>query len=79
MQWELWHIGSANQLAACDAEADALVLVRELIGKGCPAEELSLLFEDESQPVEALPPALTGAELARRAQAAGDDRARRTA
>jgi hypothetical protein len=60
-------------------EVDALLLARELIGKGWPVAALSLQAEDESVDVDELPPAMSGDELARRAEAAGDDPVRRTA
>ncbi len=57
-----------------DTEAEGLALVCELVGKGWPVEALSLMVEDESVPVEALPPAVTGAELVRRAEDAAQGR-----
>lgn len=68
MHWELWSVDTANLVGTFDTEAEGLALVRELVGKGWPAEVLSLMVEDETVPVEALPPAVTGAELARRAE-----------
>ena len=68
MHWEVWDTDTANLLDACKSEAEALALVRELLAKGWPVEDLSLMFEDESRPAETLPPAVTGVELARRAE-----------
>ena len=68
MHWELWSIDTANLVGTFDTEAEGLALVRELVGKGWPAEVLSLMVEDETVPVEVLPLAVTGAELARRAE-----------
>ena len=79
MRWELWDIESGNLVGHRDAETDALALVRELILKGWPIDALSLLAEDDSVPVEDLPPGVTGEELARRAEAAGPNPVRRTA
>lgn len=73
MHWELWDTDTANLLLAGD-EAEVLALVRELVGKGWPVGDLSLIYEDESLPVEALPPAVTGTELARRAEDAAPRR-----
>jgi hypothetical protein len=56
-----------------------LALVRELVGKGWPADVLPLMVEDEAQPVESLPPAISGAALLRRAEAATVPPVRRTA
>jgi hypothetical protein len=72
MHWELWSTETANLISTFDSEADGLGLVRELVGKGWPAEALSLMFDDEALPVEALPPAITGAALLRRAEDAAE-------
>ena len=77
--WELWDVDSGNLVADFDTESDALVLVRELIGKGWNASHLSLAFEDPDVEVDDLPPGVTGDELARRAGDAGADPVRRTA
>ena len=74
MHWELWSVDTANLVGTFDTEAEGLALVRELVGKGWPAEVLSLMVEDETVPVEVLPPAVTGAELARRAEDAAQGR-----
>lgn len=79
MQWELWDIEGGNLIGWRDAEADALALVRELVRAGWPAETLSLLADDELLPIEALAPAVSGDELVRRAQTAGERSARRMA
>ncbi|MDP8923141.1 MAG: hypothetical protein M3O34_09740 [Chloroflexota bacterium] len=62
MHWELWTVDTANLVGTFDTEAEGLALVRELVGKGWPAEALSL-------PVEALARAVSGTELVRRAEA----------
>ena len=69
MHWELWDTESGNLVGTRDTEAEGLALVRELVGKGWPADVLSLMVEDESQAVESLPPAISGAALLRRAEA----------
>lgn len=74
MHWELWDTDTANLLDASESEAEVLALVRELLAKGWPVEHLSLIYEDETLPVEALPPAVSGAELARRAEDAAPRR-----
>ena len=74
MHWELWDTDTANLLDASESEAEMLALVRELVAKGWPVGDLSLIDEDETQPVEALPPAVTGAELASRAEDAAPRR-----
>jgi hypothetical protein len=79
MFWELWHLTTANQLDAFETEIAALSLARELLSLGRRADELTLIFDDPSVPVEELPPALTGDDLARRADAVGSQDARRTA
>ncbi|HYU19642.1 MAG TPA: hypothetical protein VEQ11_13215 [Chloroflexota bacterium] len=79
MHWELWAIPTGNMIAAPRTEADALALVRELLGKDWHADELSLIVEDEARPPDKLPPALTGAELEARAHAGRRKRAQRTA
>lgn len=77
--WELWDVDSGNLLADFDTEAEGLVLVRELIGKGWNPSHLNLGFEDPDLDVDELPPGLTGEELARRAEDDGADPVRRTA
>ena len=79
MRWELWDIESGNLVGERDTEVDALALVRDLVERGWPVSALSLLAEDESIPVEELPPGIGGEELARRAEADGADPVRRTA
>ena len=74
MNWELWAIPSGNLIAATETEAEALGIVRDLLAADWRADELSLIFEDESRPVEDLPPALSGGDLARRAGALGSVR-----
>lgn len=78
MHWELWSVDTANLVGTFDTEAEGLTLVRELVGKGWPADVLSLMVEDEAVAVEVLPPAVTGAALVRRAEDAATGR-RRTA
>ena len=74
MHWELWSIDSANLVGTFDTEDEGLAFVRELVGKGWPPEVLSLMVEDETVPVEVLPPAMTGEELVRRAADAAQGR-----
>ena len=74
MQWELWDVESGNLIGWRESEVDALALVRELVGKGWPVEALSPMVDDEALAVEALPPAVTGAELVRRAEDAARGR-----
>ncbi len=76
MQWALWDVESGNLIGWRETEAEGLALVRELVGKGWPVEALSLMAEDETLPVEVLPPAVTGAELVRRAEEAAQERPR---
>ncbi len=66
MSWELWAIPSGNLIAATDTEAEALEVARGLLLTDWRADELSLIIEDESKPIEDLPPALTGGALTRR-------------
>lgn len=74
--WELWDTESGNLVGWRESEAEVLALIRELVGKGWPVGVLALTVEDETLPVAALPPAVTGDELARRAEAAGRGRCR---
>jgi hypothetical protein len=68
MHWELWAVPEGNMIAAPTNEVEAAALVRELLGKGWPAGDLSLIAEDEQQAPELLPPALTGRDLAQWAE-----------
>ena len=67
MQWELWDVESGNLIDWRETEAEALALVRELVGKGWPVEAPSPMAEDEALAVEALPPAVTDTEVVRHA------------
>ncbi|MCC7371864.1 MAG: hypothetical protein IT306_25845 [Chloroflexi bacterium] len=79
MHWELWDAETGNLIGTAESEAEALALVRELAGKGWPAAALSLIVEDETRPAASLPPALTGAALLQRAEAAASTPKRRSA
>jgi hypothetical protein len=79
MQWEVWSIPTSNLLAAKTSEAEALVGARRLLASDWAPDELTLIVDDPSLAAEDLPQAVTGAELARRASAPLDGRARRTA
>ncbi len=68
MHWEIWSIRPANMVTDRPSDTEALEIVRELQSLGWQAEELSLIAEDASLPVESLPPALTGPALMRRAE-----------
>jgi hypothetical protein len=68
MHYELWGIprdGSANMIRDFDTEAEALVMVRELLANGWEVDELALglgLGDDDPEHVE-LPTALHGQAL----------------
>ena len=79
LHWELWHVTTANQLDTFETDVAALALVRELLSLGWRADDLTLIFDDPSVPVEQLPPAITGDDLARRVAALETRDARRTA
>ena len=74
MHHELWSVDTANMIHSAEAEDEILALVRELLAKGWAADNLVLIYEDEALPVEALPPAVSGDELARRAEDAAPRR-----
>lgn len=79
MHWELWAIPTGNMIAAPATEAEAQALVRELLSEDWRADELSLILEGEARLAEALPPAVTRAELAARAHAVDPNRRGRQA
>jgi hypothetical protein len=79
MHWELWAIPTMNMIGSRATEHEMLDLVRELMNKDWRPDELSLIVEDESVPDEALPPAITGNELARLAGYSDTASGRRTA
>lgn len=60
MHYELWGIprdGSANMIRDFDTQAEALVMVRELLADGWEADELALglgLGDDDPEDVELL-------------------------
>jgi hypothetical protein len=69
--WEIWDVPSRNMLADARSEQEALAIVREIVGEGAAYSDLTLLFDDPDLDVEALPPPVTGDELARRAVSSG--------
>jgi len=77
MHWEVWDTDTANQLADFASEAEALQFVGELLAGGWQATDLSLHFEDERLDDDALPMAVGGPDLLRRAERA--DARRRSA
>ena len=79
MFWEVWAIPTANLIAAKATETEALAVIRDLLAADWVVDELTLIFDDPSVPVEQLPPALTGDDLTRRVAALDVLDARRTA
>ena len=79
MQWEVWAIPTSNLIAATATEAEALAIVRDLLAVDWTPDELTVLVDDESLPIEELPPAMSGAELVRRIASLDAPAPRRTA
>jgi hypothetical protein len=79
MYWEVLTIPTSNMVASEAIEADALRVVRELLSADWTPDELLLISDDPALDIDDLALAVTGDELARRAEAAGSDRIRRTA
>jgi hypothetical protein len=79
MFWEVWAVPTGNLIAAKATETEAITVVRDLLAVDWVADELTLIFDDPSVPVEQLPPAITGDDLARRVAALDTLDARRTA
>jgi hypothetical protein len=79
MTWEVWSIPTANMIAAEASEPEALAVVRQLLTTDWTSDELVMIYDDPSIADENLPPGVTGEELARRAEAAALNPARRTA
>jgi hypothetical protein len=79
MTWEVWSIPTANMSAAEASEPEALAVVRQLLTTDWTSDELVMIYDDPSIADENLPPGVTGEELARRAEAAALNPARRTA
>lgn len=77
LYWEVWAIPTSNMLAAEETEAEALAIVREFLATDWTPDELVLIFDDPAIPDQDLPLGTSGDELARRAEAAGTDPARR--
>ena len=65
---ELWDAVSRNITSDFETEAEALAYVRVLVQQGWKAAELLLIFDDPALAVEDLPAAVSGDELARRAE-----------
>ncbi|MGE3269075.1 MAG: hypothetical protein AB7P40_10030 [Chloroflexota bacterium] len=79
MFWEVWAVPTGNLIAAKATEAEALAVVQSVLAVDWSADELTLVFDDPALPVEDLPPALTGDDLAQRAAVSAGQDARRTA
>jgi hypothetical protein len=72
--WELWDLETRNALTDFETEEEGLAFVRELLGLGWKAADLSFFYDDSDVDVELLKPAISGEELARRAaEAVGTD------
>ena len=70
MHYELWALNAGNLIRGYDTEAEALAMVRSLLADGWRADDLGLglEFDDgEEGDDEQLPPTLSGADLAARA------------
>ena len=79
MCWELWDAVSGNIISDFETESEALAYVRVLLKQGWKADELLLMFDDPALAVEDLPKAISGDELARRANIVAESPTRRTA
>jgi hypothetical protein len=66
-QYEVWELQSCSLVASYASEEQALTLVRRLLDAGWSADDLVVGAEDPAVEVDALPPTLTGADLAARA------------
>ena len=78
-RWELWHAPSRSCLVDFETEPEVLAFVRDLLELGWKPADLSLMYDEPALEVEDLPPAISGDELARRAEAARSDAIRRPA
>lgn len=63
--YEVWELETSSLVAAYPSEAEALALVRQLLGAGWSADQLVLAAENERLDPENLPAPLTGELLAR--------------
>lgn len=79
MYWEVWAVPTGNLIAVKATEAEALAVVCRLLAVDWAADELVLIYDDPALPVESLPAALTGDDLARRVATLPTQDARRTA
>lgn len=77
--WELWDLETRNALAVFETESEGLAYVRELMGQGWKASDLTFFYDDPAVEVEDLPPAISGDELERRALGAASDQIRQSA
>lgn len=71
MHFELWALNTGNLIRDYDREVEALAMVRSLLASGWSAVDLGLRLEyDEGEEGddERLPPALSGAARAARAE-----------
>ena len=65
--YEVWELESRSLVATYPSEAEALALVRQLLGYGWTADELVVAAENERFEPQELPPFLTGDALAQAA------------
>ncbi len=69
MHYELWALNTGNLIRDYATEAEALEMVRELLAVGWSVDDLGLTLDfDEGEDGDdaALPPAISGHELASR-------------
>lgn len=68
MIWEVWDAVSRNAIADFETEAEALAAVRSLVEDGWKVDDLLFMVDDPAWADEDVPLAITGDELARRAE-----------
>jgi len=67
MIWEVWDAVSRNAIADFKTEAEALAAVRSLVEDGWKVDDILFMVDDPAWADEDVPQAITGDELARRA------------
>ena len=79
MLWEIWDAVSRNIISDFESEAEALAAMRSLVEAGWKVDQILFMVDDPAWADEDVPLAISGDELAHKADIASESQAGRTA